>query len=73
MQSYKLRVKVDDHVGDIFALPCIYGVVKNDDGTPMYQLKWVKDEATGMLRNYAVPGDTLAQTTEGYWYIISKD
>ncbi len=38
----------------------------------MYQLKYVKDEATGMLRNYALPGDTLAQTIQGYWYVIRQ-
>lgn len=73
MQIYKLQVKVDDHVGDIFSLPCVYGVIKDEStGTPMYQLKYVKDEATGMLRNYALPGDTLAQTIQGYWYVIRQ-
>jgi hypothetical protein len=73
MQIYKLQVKVDDHVGDIFSLPCVSSVIKDEaTGTPMYQLKYVKDEATGMLRNYALPGDTLAQTIQGYWYVIRQ-
>ena len=38
----------------------------------MYQLKYVKDGATGMLRNFALPGDTLAQTIQGYWYVIRQ-
>ena len=73
MQIYKLQVKVDDHVGDIFSLPCVSCVIKDEaTGAPMYQLKYVKDEATGMLRNYALPGDTLAQTIQGYWYVIRQ-
>lgn len=56
MRAYRLKVKVDDHVGDVFALPCVQSVQKDDE--------------LGMLRNYAFPGDTLAQTADGQWYVI---
>lgn len=70
MRAYRLKVKVDDHVGDVFALPCVQSVQKDGDGNPMYMLKYVKDDELGMLRNYAFPGDTLAQTADGQWYVI---
>ena len=56
MRAYRLKVKVDDHVGDVFALPCVQSVQKDGDGNPMYMLKYVKD--------------TLAQTADGQWYVI---
>lgn len=67
-----VKVLVDDHVGDIFALPCVQGVMKND-GEIIYALRYVFDIDHSTFIDFAKVGDWLCKDKKGEWYLISKD
>ena len=54
---------------DIFRLPCVHGIFKNDDGTPLFRVTL----DTISERGIAVVGDKLCEDHEGRWHVLSKD
>lgn len=64
--AYKQIIKIEGKsIDDIFKLPCIHGVFKDENGRPIYRLtlNTVSD------RGIAVVGEYLCEDNNGKWHL----
>lgn len=69
-KKFKQSIQIDDHLTEIFRLPCVAAIKKINNSTFAVELRYVKDEYDN-LRQLAFRGEWLHEDHDGNWFVTS--